>query len=277
MSDYERGPYTPPNDRLAFDPRQPVRGGGPAPVTLIVSALVLLAIIGGVFLIYRHGIRHKGEGPATVGAPVNDMRTAAPPPDATNAPPPGLVIDKTDSLANAAPAFAPPPEQPLPRPVAAAPVATPLPAALAPAVQTPKPPPVVVQSPARPAPAATAAPPAKPAQPLTIASLTDAAMAHRTAAKPAAAAAPAAAMVAAPVAGWVQIGAFSSSALADKGWHDIARLAPAAMAGKGMKVQSVNVNDKTYFRAFVTGFASHDAAEAFCIKLKAADKPCIVK
>jgi hypothetical protein len=121
MSDYERGPYSPPNDRLAFDPRQPVRGGGPAPVTLIVSALVLIAIVGGLFLIYRHGIRHKGEAPATVGAPVNDIKTAAPPPDAANAAPPGLVIDKTDSLANAAPAFAPPPEQPLPRPVALAP------------------------------------------------------------------------------------------------------------------------------------------------------------
>jgi cell division protein FtsN len=84
-------------------------------------------------------------------------------------------------------------------------------------------------------------------------------------------------MVAAPVAGWVQIGAFSSSDLADKGWRDTAKFAPASMAGKGMKVQSVSVGDKTYYRAFVTGFASHDAAEAFCIKLKAASKPCIVR
>jgi hypothetical protein len=285
MSDYERGPYTPPSDRLAFDPRQPVRGGGPAPVTLIVSALVLAAIVGGVFLVYRHGIRHKGEAPATVGTPVNAIGAAAPPPDAANAAPPGLVIDKTDSLANAAPSFAPPPEQPLPRP-APAPVASQLPAPAAPAVVAPKPPPpVVVAGPpaAAPATAPVAAPPAaKPAAPLTIGSLADAALARKATPKPpkpaAAAAAPApAAMVDAPAAGWVQIGAFSSAALADKGWHDTAHFAPAFMAGKGLKVQSVSVNGKTFYRAFVTGFPSHDAAEAFCIKLKAASKPCIVK
>jgi len=276
MSDYERGPYSPPNDRLAFDPRQPVRGGGPAPVTLIVSALVLIAIVGGLFLIYRHGIRHKGEAPATVGAPVNDIKTAAPPPDATNAPPPGLVIDKTDSLANAAPAFAPPPEQPLPRPVAIAPP----PVVTAPPVAKPKPAPTSIADLLPPATPAPAAPPAaKPAPPPTIGSLADAALDHRVPPKPlpTAAAPPPRAMVSAPVAGWAQIGAFSSSELADKGWHDTAKFAPAFMAGKGMKVQSVAVNGKTYYRAFVTGFASHDAAEAFCIKLKAASKPCIVR
>jgi SPOR domain len=288
MSDYERGPYTPPNDRLAFDPRQPVRGGGPAPVTLIVSALVLAAIVGGVFLVYRHGIRHKGEAPALVGTPVNDIRTAAPPPDAANAAPPGLVIDRTDSLANAAPAFAPPPEQPLPRPAAAAPPPPPPAVTAAPAAVTPKPAPalVVAQAPAPPPAApraaipAAAPPAAKPAPALTISGLADAAVARRPSARPAVAAVaapPPAAMVAAPVAGWVQIGAFSSAELADKGWHDTARFAPVFMAGKGLKVQSVSVNGKVFFRAFVTGFASHDAAEAFCIKLKAAAKPCIVK
>ena len=40
MSDHDRGPYTPPSEPpLAFDPRRPVRGAGPVPVTLIVSAL----------------------------------------------------------------------------------------------------------------------------------------------------------------------------------------------------------------------------------------------
>ena len=42
MSDHDRGPYTPPSERLSFDPREPVRSGGPAPVTLIVSALILI-------------------------------------------------------------------------------------------------------------------------------------------------------------------------------------------------------------------------------------------
>ena len=60
MSDYDdRGAYTPPSDRLAFDPRQPVRGGGPAPVTLIVSGLVLACLVGGVFFLYRDGFKHS--------------------------------------------------------------------------------------------------------------------------------------------------------------------------------------------------------------------------
>ena len=78
MSDYDdRGAYTPPSDRLAFDPRQPVRGGGPAPVTLVVSALALVGVVGGVFFLYRDGFRHRGEAPALVGAPVADVRSPA--------------------------------------------------------------------------------------------------------------------------------------------------------------------------------------------------------
>ena len=52
MADYDdRGAYTPPSDRLAFDSRTPVRGGGPAPVTLIVSGVVLVGLVGGVFFL----------------------------------------------------------------------------------------------------------------------------------------------------------------------------------------------------------------------------------
>ena len=43
MSDHERGAYTPPHADapLSFDPRQPVRGARPIPLTLILSVLVL--------------------------------------------------------------------------------------------------------------------------------------------------------------------------------------------------------------------------------------------
>jgi len=267
MSDYERGPYTPPSDRLAFDRRQPERGGGPAPVTLIVSALVLVAIVGGIFLIYRGGIRHKG-APTAVGAPLGDIKTA-PPAAPANAAPPVLVIDKSDASANAAPAFAPPPEQPLPRPAPVQP--PPVAAAPPPAV---RPAPVVAAKPAPPA--------AKPAAPLTIASLANAALQDGPPVKPAPrivppAPSPTMSATATPAAGWAQIGAFSSTALADKGWHDTAKFDPGAMTGKGKQVQSVSVNGKTFYRAYVTGFPSRAAAEAFCGKLKAAKKPCIVK
>src|SRR5580698_8267001 len=113
MADYDRGPYA-PSERLAFDPRQPVRGGGPAPVTLIMSALVLVVVIAGVAFLYRNGFRHRGEAPGVVGAPVAQMKVPAA--DAANtAAPQQLTIQKVNP-ANVIPAFAPPPEEPLPRP-----------------------------------------------------------------------------------------------------------------------------------------------------------------
>lgn len=263
MSDQDRGAYTPPSDRLSFDPRDPVRSGGPAPVTLIVSGVVLLAIVGGVFLLYRGGVRHKGDAPTLVGAPIAQMKSPAPP-DANDVAP-GLVVSKVDAtnmaLANAT--YAPPPEEPLPRPLPVQAVTS-----------TPLPPPVA-QRPV----AITPKPPA-PAKPVTIASLTDDAMAAKPPPKPPtaiAAPAPAAPTPVTATSGgsWVQVGAFSSSALADKGWGDATKLVPAA--GRGEKVEPVSKDGKTFYRTYVTGFSGHDAAQAFCDKLKAAGKACFVK
>jgi hypothetical protein len=294
MSDHDRGPYTPPSDRLSFDPREPVRGGGPAPVTLIVSGVLLLGVIGGVFLVYRGGVRHRsGDAPAAVGASVGEIKTPAAP-DA-NAAAPRLVIDRSDvtnAAASAAPNFAPAAEQPLPRPLPMQPapveVAPLPPPAATPAAGEPPAPPVV--TPPRPAvttasqtPPAAPSAPAKPGKPLTIASLTDAALATKPAKpapRPAAAASPAAvsATGATPPAGagWVQIGAYSSPALAQKGWSDVARLEPAAMAGKGRRLEALERDGKTLYRTYITGF-SHDGAESFCGELKAAGKACFVK
>ena len=277
MSDHDHGAYTPSSDRLSFDPREPVRSGGPAPITLIVSGVVLLAIVGGAFLLYRGGVRHKGDTPAAVGAPLPQIKTPAAP-DA-NATPPSLTINKVDaaSVPAANAAFAPAPEEPLPRPL---PVQAP-----GVVTSTPLPPPSG-QASATPPLRTLAPPPAKPAKPVTIASLTDDAMtprpAPKLAAKPAPkpsaeAAAPVETSAAPPPGGWVQIGAFSSSALAEKGWSDVAALAPAAMSGKGRRVEALSRDGKTLYRAYVTGFASRDSAEAFCDRLKAAGKACFVK
>ena len=75
----------------------------------------------------------------------------------------------------------------------------------------------------------------------------------------------------------VQIGAFSSAALAEKGWNDAARLAPGMAAGKGKSVQAVDVGGKTMYRTAVTGFASRADAAAFCSALKAGGKDCFVR
>lgn len=276
MTEYDRGPYTPPGERLAFDPREPVRSSGPAPVTLIVSALVLVGLVGGVAYLYRHGVRHAGAGPAVVGTTLGPVKTAAPPPPSANQVA-GLVIDRSEP-AGAPPAFAPPPEQPAPRQTAAAPTTEPqVQPAAAPTTTTegppPPPPPPVAAKPAA----------AKPAAPMTIASLTDAAISQKPPAKPKVAAPPAppkpaqAAPAAAPGSNLVQIGAFSSAALADKGWSDVARLQPAAIKGKGRKVEAVARDGATLYRAYVTGFPTHAAAETFCADLKAAGRSCIVK
>ena len=76
----------------------------------------------------------------------------------------------------------------------------------------------------------------------------------------------------------VQIGAFSSEALADKGWNGAAEAAPGDMAGKGKRVVPVTKADSTVlYRTAITGFASREEASALCAKLSAAGKTCFVR
>jgi hypothetical protein len=266
MSDHDRrGAYTPPTDEpLHFDARRPRSGGGGTPpTTLLVSAVILLVLVGGAFVYYRSGIRHEGQAPAVVGTPVG-AKEAAPASEQPQDPAAGLQVYNSETPQGAAapaPTLAPAPEEPLPRiaPRAPEPAA---PAALPPApAQTARAEPAA--KPARPAPkveeVASAAPPAKTAP----ASAAPAAKAVKTAAAAGAA--------------LVQIGAFSSTAQADKGWNDAARVAPAKMLGKGKKVETVDKDGHTLYRTFVTGFGSRDDARAFCEDLKAAGKPCIVR
>jgi cytoskeletal protein RodZ len=286
MSDHERGAYTPPTDApLSFDARQPVRGSRPMPFTLIISVLVLLGVAAAIFVFYRSGVRQAGQAPQAVGAPVSSMKSAAPSEAQPQDPAAGLQIYKTEGGKTApgaiSPQFTPGPEQPQARPEPTAPkvVVTPIapaptlrpsiaaqpPAAASPApsakVEAPKPPPPKVDK--APAPAAAKPAPAK--------------VEAKPEAKPAPA--PAAKTPAAKVTGVaaVQIGAFSSQDLADKGWSEAAAIAPGPAAGKGKSVEKVDVNGKTLFRTQVTGFGSRADATAFCDKLKAAGKACFVK
>jgi len=248
MSDYNRGAYTPPSHDapLAFDARRPVRGGSPAPVTLIVSALVLIVLVGGAWFLYSGGVREEGDAPKTVGTVVADTKT---PPKAEDQPTDetkGLQIYSGDDTT--IPAEAAPPEQPLPRPE----------------------PPVIAKAPTTPVETGklpAAAPVTKPATPPTE---------KVVATAPKAPTAPAT-----PKTGGgsylVQIGAFSSPTLADKGWNDAAALAPGMAAGKGKKVETVDRDGKTLYRTSVTGFADQASAKAFCDRLKAAGKSCFVR
>jgi hypothetical protein len=297
MTNPDRGAYTPPTDQpLAFDARQPVRGRGPAPMMLFASALVLLVLVAAIAVFYRSGVDHGPATPPVVGTPVGSIKGAAPAEAQPTDPAQGLQIyqQAEGQSAPAAPNFTAPPEQPQVRaaapvvatpapkaapttpvaaPVAALPMATPslkpTVNATAPAVKNSVAPP--------PAPAPVAAKPA-PAAPV-------AAKAPAVAAKPPAAKVPPAPAAKptesrpAPTSGAasVQIGAFSSQALADKGWNDAARIAPGAAAGKGKKVEAIAKGGSTLYRTTVTGFGSRAAADAFCNQLKAAGKSCFVK
>lgn len=273
MSDPDRGAYTPPTDApLSFDARQPVRGGGPAPVMLILSALVLIALVVAIFMFYRSGVREAGQPPRTVGEPVAEMK-GPPPAEAQPADPAaGLQIYQSENgeAAPASPNFTAPPEQPQARPTVAVPPPRPAPSApisaaplaaapaapaagaLKPAVQ---PPPLVAATPAT----KVVAPPAKPATPAPKS--IDQALA--AAPKPTGGVAA------------VQIGAFSSQALADSEWSKAVKTSGGA--GKGKKVEAVQKGSSTLYRTQVTGFASRADASAFCDKLKAAGKNCFVK
>lgn len=155
MSDPDRGAYTPPTDApLAFDARRPVRGGPPVPMTLVISAIILLVLVIAVFFFYRSGVRGADDAPQPVGEPVGAITAPAPIEAQPADPAAGLQIYQQDALAPAEPTFTPGPEQPAARPttpVSAAPLA---PVGAAPPAR-PVPPPVKVAA-ATPAPKAPA-------------------------------------------------------------------------------------------------------------------------
>ena len=282
MSEHDRGAYAPPtaDAPLSFDARQPVRGARPFPITLVLSGLVLLALIAAIFLFYRSGVREAGQGPKTVGAPIAEMKSAAPADAQPQDPAAGLQIYQSEQgqgapVAAAHPNFVPPPEQPAARPATPAVQPAPPPPAAAPTAPVaagpalrpalppaapPAAPKAVVAEPALPpAPAKPVA--VKPAEPKPVA------------AKPAEPApAPAAKGGAA-----VQIGAVSSTELADKAWNEAVHVAPGLASGKGKGVEKIEKDGKVLYRTAVTGFASKSEAAAFCTKLKAAGKACFVK
>jgi hypothetical protein len=245
MSDHDRGAYTPPTDSpLSFDARRPVRGGGGGSSILLISAVILLVLIVGAGIwLYRDGLRGDDDAPQPVGAAVETAKVepkAADQPEAD--PAAGLTIHTDDGGVSGEPTFAPEPEPVLPRP---APTTAPTTAELRPAA--PATPPVAVA----PKPVAPVAVAPKPVAPAPAPAARGAAM--------------------------VQIGAFSSQALADKGWNDAAAVSPGIAAGKGKQVETVEKDGKTLFRTSMTGFASRADATAFCDRLKAAGKSCFVK
>lgn len=162
----------------------------------------------------------------------------------------------------AEPTFAPPPEQPVARPTTPVVVTQAPPLQSAPTTAAPIKPAIPAEPPpkaAAPAPVVKVAPPvqkaaAPPPEP------------KKVAAEPKAASGGAAR---------VQVGAVSSTALADKAWSDAVAAAPGLAAGKGKAVEKIEGG--SLYRTFVTGFSSRADAQAFCGRLQAAGKSCFVR
>ena len=250
MSDYDRRGGPPQDEPLAFDRREAPAPRGPAPLTLILSILLLLALAAALFAFYRGGLSQGTRAPKTIGTPVGDLR-AAPPAGGTTAvdPAAGLKIyQQADGEPSPSqPNFTPPPEPPLPRPVTAVPPT---------ATASPPPAPVTVLP--KPAPA-----PVRPAETPAVKPV------EKPPTKPAPAPAPSGGGAV------VQIGAFSSEAIASKEWS--AAVSRAGGEGRGKRVEKVERDGSTLYRTTVTGFPDRVSANAFCDRLKAAGKSCFVR
>ncbi|PQZ83307.1 MULTISPECIES: SPOR domain-containing protein [unclassified Brevundimonas] len=249
----ERGAYTPPTDddlpfeRRSYDPRRAPAAKSP-PITLIISAIVLLLLIVAVVIFYRSGVRSSTDAPPAVGTPVESMKVEAPLDAQPIDPEAGVRVYRDGGEAtDAVPTFTPGPEAVEPRP-APAPVAPPV--------------------------AATALPPAAPAvvAPAPVAPAKSAPVTPAPAVK-----APATPAPAAGGSSGVQIGAFSSTAIADREYAAVAARFGQYASGAEKRVQEVTAaNGSTVYRTTFTGM-SRERAVAFCNALKAAGRDCIVR
>ena len=245
----ERGAYTPPTDddlpfnRGGYDARRSPAAKSP-PVTLIVSAVVLLVLIIAVVLFYRSGLRASGDAPS-VGTPVGELKMEAPVEAQPINPEEGIDVYNDGAEApTTAPTFTPPPEKAQPRPEP-----RPLPA--------PTSDPLAAPRPSTPATRPPATQPTAPVTPAATRPTTPAATETGTSA--------------------VQIGAFSTTAIADREFAAIAARFPQFAGGSAKRVQQVTAsNGTTVYRTTFTGL-SRERAAAFCDAIKSSGGDCLVR
>lgn len=242
----DRGAYTPPTDddlpfnRGGFDPRRGPPAKAP-PVTLLISAGVLLVLIIAVVFIYRAGLRASNDAPPAVGTPIAQLKVEPAPEVQPIDPEAGVGLYDQGESPTRAPEFTAPPETPLPRP------------APRPIEAAPAPPPL---RPTAPAPAPAAATP----RPTAPAGTTPAPVANGAGGSSA-----------------VQIGAFSSTAIADREYASVAARFPQFARNATKRVQEVTAsNGATVYRTTFTGLSREDA-RAFCAAIKSGGGDCLVR
>ncbi|HEY3694973.1 metallophosphoesterase [Phenylobacterium sp.] len=75
----------------------------------------------------------------------------------------------------------------------------------------------------------------------------------------------------------VQVAATDSPTASKQAWDDLAQAFPAEMQARMMQLEAVSVDGRTVQRTFVSGFASPSEARAFCARLTAAARGCLVR
>jgi len=291
VANYERGVYEPSDQARdgtrVFDGSEDEDDveGSRLPL-LIVLALLVLAMFGGVvWLAYTQGVA-RGRGETPILAAANGPERVAPPQGGSNTVPyQGFKIYEQpappDDSADAAPPAAAAPAQLAPPPplkqTAAAPdkMAAEKPAAAAkpaptPAAQPPKSMAALIQQansvPAKPAAKAPAAP-AKAAVPATTAT-----------GAPRPLSAPAQMAAATPAAGAyvLQIGSYKSQAEAETAWKIYKTRHAALLSGYSDNIQQADLGEKgTWYRLRIGGFSDREVANALCDRLKADGGACI--
>jgi cell division protein FtsN len=295
MANYDRGVYEPSDEVRVFDGSEEEEDieGSRLPL-LIVLALLVLAMFGGVvWLAYTQGVA-RGRGETPVLAAASGPERVTPPQGAggNGVPYQGFKIYEqpapSDDTADNAPPAGTPAATPAPaQALTPAPRSNPAPAVQAPKAQPPAPklataapaaPPKTVAALIR---QANSAPASKPAPapaggPATAAPRQLGLATGTPAPVKAAAVAPAAAKASAAAGYVLQIGAYKSQADADSAWKVYKAKHAALLSAYSGEVQQADLGERgIWYRLRISGFADKDMATSMCDRLKADGGACI--
>lgn len=250
--DRDRGTYSPPTeDHLSYERRVPT-SRDQTPVTLIVSGICLVVLLLAVVILYNFALNKQGKIAPEVGDPLGDVKEG----QVQEAKP---LSDQDMSTDGGVAIFAPGSEVPGARPAASAGVVdvAPLPAA---PITGPLPSQTGASAAATSsAVVSSAAPAVTPAKPVV------------TPAKPATTP-----PVAASGSSAVQIGAFTSTEIANAEYAKVASSYGLFVGGAGKRVEKVTTPNGTFYRTAFTGLSA-EKAKSFCAALKSSGHDCIVK
>lgn len=256
----DRGTYSPPTeDNLSYESRRAPASRDKAPVTLIISGICLVVLLLVVVIAYNSGMNKHGKVAPEVGDSLGDIKEG----QVQDAKP----LSDQDMSETGIATFAPGAEVPGARPATsastvdiapppAAPIEGPLPSQSSVSV--------AASSPATPAPASTsvaassAVAPPKPAASAASSSV-------------AATAKPASNGTAS-----VQIGAYTSTDIANTEYAKVASSYGLFVGGASKRIEKVTTPNGTFYRTAFTGLSA-EKARSFCSALKASGHDCIVK